>query len=250
METETLTWTDIRQWIAEEDAIIASGRDSITVFDGEEGNGKSYAMLAKNILSDSTFYSPGAWSPGYKPEESTDRVVFDELDFMQQAIIVSQAGPGRAIQLDELDGNKRASNTRKRLRLLKFLKERRSLKLRATIGFPHINQLDDAILLSRVRYRAQTPRQGLIKVTERRKVREYVDDRGRIIPVMGWVHRGTFPIPNISGFRIVLDYESKKLDFTNRPVDLLAEEVEPSRHVLNVRAARPVIEKIRVHLKL
>lgn len=71
-------WTDIRQWIAEEDRLIAQGYDSITVYTGEEGTGKSYAMLVRQKAADQSFYQPGAWSKGWKPELPTDRVVFTE----------------------------------------------------------------------------------------------------------------------------------------------------------------------------
>lgn len=246
-----MTWIDIRQWIAEEDRLIARGYDSITVFDGEEGSGKSLAMLAKNVLSDPTFFKPGAWSEGWRPSLETDRVVFDMEDFMSQGIKVAAHGPGKALQLDELDGHRRAGNTRNRLRFLRFLKERRALQLRATIGYPHVSQLDRDILLSRVRYRAELKvmpdESRWLKVKQRMKVREYVDRHGSPVPVYDWVHRGTFKVPDISGFKCTVAYGKKKDDFTNRPAELDEPPVLDDlglRHI-DTGAAMPVIDRIR-----
>jgi hypothetical protein len=239
-------WTDIREWIAEEDAIIASGKDSLTIFDGEEGTGKSYAMLAKNVLSDPTFFKPGGWSPGWKAELDTDRVFFEEEDFMRRAVAISGLGPGKAVQLDEVDAHRRAGNTRARLGFLKFLKERRYLRLRATLGFPHVSQVDRDILRSRVRYRASQPVRGLLVVKQRRVLREINDAKGNPIPIIDWPIRGRFEVPDISGFKVTKAYDCKKKAFSERPVeaDAAAEEDYVVRRI-NSEAAMPVIDKIR-----
>lgn len=237
-------WTDIREWIAEEDRLIRQGFDSITAFTGEEGAGKSIAMLAKNKLSDPDFYHPGAWSEGWKPTLPTDRVFFEEEDFMRGAITMP---PGAAVQLDEADAHRRSGMTRQRRKFLKFLKERRSLRLRATIGFPHVTQIDRDILRSRVRYRAHVIGRGddpgLLVVKSRVVLREEVDNHGNPITKLHWPERGRFPIPDFSGLRIIKDYGKKKDAFTHRDDDLEQPTFEARR--IDEEAALPVIDRIK-----
>lgn len=241
-------WTRIEEWIAEEDALIANGYDSITVFTGEEGEGKSLTMLARQKLADSNFHRPGAWSKGWKPELPTDRVMFEEEDAMRHALRLQ---PGDAIQLDEADAHKRGAMTRGRRKFLKFLKERRALRLRWAIGFPHISQVDRDILRSRVRYRAHTPRRGLLEVKSRVVVREDTDRQGNPVPIIRWAFRGRFPIPDISGFPIVADYNPKKHAFTHREDDLMpiAPDI-PGPRLIDVEAGLPEVAKIRDALQL
>lgn len=241
-------WTDISQWIDEENRIIAAGYDSVTVFTGEEGTGKSYAMLAKNVMSDPSFYKPGAWSPGWRPDLETDRVLFDEGDFKVQALKVAALGPGRAIQLDEVDAHRRGANTSKRRDFLKFLKERRALRLKASLGYPHIDQVDRDVLRSRVRYRAHQPMRGLLEVRQRTVVRETTDRRGDPGKVVAWPVRGRFPVPDISGFKIVRDYDSKKAAFTMREDDLEVLEADFEPRQLDIEAALPVVARIKERL--
>lgn len=241
-------WTDIRQWIAEEDRLIAAGYDSITVYTGEEGTGKSYAMLARHNLSDKTFFQPGAWSPGWKPTLPTDRVLFEEGDFMRVALSLP---PGSAVQLDEADAHRRAAMTKQRRQFLKFLKERRSLRLRLGIGFPHISQVDRDILRSRVRYRAHQARRGLLEVRSRVVVREDADRLGNPVPIIRWELRGRFNIPDLSGYPITAAYDAKKEAFTHRDDDLsplAVPDVQP--RLIDREAALPVVEKLRSNLGL
>lgn len=241
-------WTDIREWIAEEDALIAKGYDSITVYTGEEGTGKSYAMLARQKLADPSFHKAGEWSKGWRPTLPTDRVVFEEEDAMRLALSLQ---PGQAFQLDEADAHRRGANTRARKKFLKFLKERRSLRLRWAVGYPHINQVDRDILRSRVRYRAHQAVRGVLEVKSRVVVREEHDRQGNPIPVIRWPVRGRFAIPDISGFSIVADYDPKKEAFTHRDDDLAAlhQDLEGPRHI-DTEAGLPAVAKIREALQL
>lgn len=241
-------WTDIRQWISEEDRLIAAGYDSITAYTAEEGTGKSYTMLARHKLSDPSFHAPGAWSKGWKPELPTDRVVFEEEDAMRLALTLH---PGSALQLDEADAHKRGAMTKKRRKFLKFLKERRSLRLRLGIGYPHVSQVDRDILRSRVRYRAHQPRRGLLVVRSRVVAREDYDAQGNPVPIIRWPIRGRFAVPDISGTDIVRDYDPKKEAFTHRDDDLeplAAPEVQP--RLIDREAALPVVAEIRTSLGL
>lgn len=237
-------WTDIRQWISEEDRLIAAGYDSITAYTAEEGTGKSYTMLARHKLSDKAFFAPGAWSPGWKPDLPTDRVVFSEEDCMRRAL---ELPPGSALQLDEADAHRRGAMTKLRRQFLRFLKERRSLRLRLGIGFPHVSQVDRDILRSRVRYRAHQPHRGLLVVSSRVIVREDVDRLGNPVPIIRWQVRGRFPVPDISGYPIVQAYDQKKHAFTHRDDDL-APVAEPVRRFIDHEAALPVVDKIRALL--
>lgn len=239
-------WTDIREWIAEEDRLIAAGYDSITVYTGEEGTGKSYAMLVRHLLCDKTFYAPGAWSAGWKPESPNDRVVFEEEDCMRLAL---QLPVGSALQLDEADAHKRGAMTRGRRKFLKFLKERRSLRLRLGIGFPHISQVDRDILRSRVRYRAHQPVRGLLEVKVRQVVREEVDRLGNPVPIIRWPVRGRFRVPDFEGHPMAAAYDLKKAAFTHRDDDLEPLQPDLQPRLLDQEAALPVIEKIRASLQ-
>lgn len=240
-------WTDIREWIAEEDRLIAAGYDSITVYTGEEGTGKSTAMLCRQKLADSTFFAPDAWSEGWRPTKPTDRVVFEEEDLMRLALTLP---PGAALQLDEADAHRRSAMTKTRRKMLKFLKERRSLRLRLAIGYPHINQVDRDILRSRVRYRAHQPVRGLLVVKSRQVVKEDVDRAGNPLPVIRWAMRGRFVIPDISGLPIDKAYGKKKEAFTHRDDDLAPlADAAPVRFI-DHEAALPVVDKLRSGLQL
>lgn len=245
-------WTDIREWIAEEDRLIAQGYDSITVYTGEEGTGKSYTMVGRNMLCDPTFFAPGAWSEGWQPTLPTDRVVFEEDDFRRLA---PSLAPGSAIQIDELDAHRRGATTRKRRKLLKFLKERRRLRLRIGIGYPHVDQIDRDILRSRVRYRAHVEwrrvnpvtgqSESLLVVRRRTVIREEEDRLGNPRKVIKWPIVGRFTIPDISGFPVTKAYDKKKDAFTTREDDDLedlAEVEEPE--LIDREAALPVVERI------
>jgi hypothetical protein len=241
-------WTDIRQWIAEEDALIRRGYDSITVYTGEEGTGKSYAMLVRQNLADPTFFRPGAWSEGWEPKLPTDRVVFNEGHAERLAVTLP---PGSALQVDELDAHKRGAMTRQRRQFLKVLKEKRKLGLRWALGFPHIDQLDKDILRSRVRYRAHQDVRGLLVVKSRVKVREEVDKWGNPRHVIRWDVRGRFPIPDVSGYPITKAYEKKKDAFTHRREfadEEAAEDFAP--RLFDREAAMPVMEELRAALAL
>lgn len=232
-------WTDIREWIEEEDRLIAAGYDSITIWTAEEGTGKSYGMLCRQRLADPSFHSKGAWSKEWRPMLPTDRVVFEEEDAMRLALTLP---PGAALQLDEADAHKRGAMTKSRRRFLKFLKERRSLRGRWAIGYPHISQVDRDILRSRVRYRAHMPRRGVLEVKSRVVIREEVDRQGNPVPIIKWVYRGRFPVPDISGYQIVADYDAKKEAFTHRDDDLPSKDYSVS--LINREEALPVVMEI------
>lgn len=275
-------WTDIRQWIAEEDRCIEQGFDSITAYTGEEGTGKSYGMLVRQNLADPTFFSP-EWSDGWQPTSPRDRVVFEEDHCKRLGL---QLPTGSAVQLDESDAHRRAAMTKGRRAWLKFLKERRSLQLRLAVGYPHVSQIDRDILRSRVRYRAHQPHRGLLEVKSRVVVREETDRLGNPVPIIRWELRGRFNIPDLlCGYchehqardkalrkaGIVVDkpwspltrsekcrcpaiiriYDRKKYAFTHRDDDLsplAVPDVQP--RLIDREAALPVVEKLRSNLGL
>lgn len=216
-------WTDIREWFAEEEAHIRNKYDSITVYTGEEGRGKSYTMLLCHRAKDPTF--------------DVSRVHFDQDSFMSQAATLQ---PGAAIQLDEFEGHRRMAMHGKRLDFLTFLKERRSLRLRAGIGFPHIQQMDRDILNSRVRYWCHHYARGQIEVKERfaqTKVGRY----GEPYVDVKWVTRGRFSIPLATG-QLVRDYDRRKQEFTTRNPE--PEKGKP-RQLFDPDAALPVVNRIK-----
>lgn len=218
-------WTDIRQWIAEEDQFIAQKLDSITLYTGDEGKGKSLTMLARQALADKGFGLP--------------RVHMDQEPFMQQAVTLR---PGDAITMDEFDGHKRASMHGTRLKFLKFCKERRSLRLRIAIGFPHKDEFDSDLLNHRVRYWAHKETRRLLAVYDRvAETKVHAD--GSTETIVKWRFRGRFPIPDLSG-PLVEDYEAMKEDFSRRDPDGDQQETV-SVFIRDPEAAEEVLAKIR-----
>jgi hypothetical protein len=230
-----LWWTDIQQWFDEEDRAIAAGYDSITVFTGDEGSGKSYTMLAINWVKSKGLFS-------------IERVHFDEEAGMADCITLPV---GSCVQFDEIDGHRRLAMTRKRMRMLKFLKERRSLRLRYTVGYPHVTQMDRDILNSRVRYWAHvaervlrvgdTPGYVILLVHRRRsKVINRQGEEPKV--VVGFPLVGRFRIEEPSG-PLLKKYDAKKWDYTHRDDDIIEALAPTSR--IDLEAVRPVIEEIR-----
>lgn len=223
-------WTDVREWIAEEDSVIRSGFDSITAWTGEEGTGKSYAMLFKHKASDPSF--------------NGGRVHFEQDPFLDQAV---QLSPGQAIQLDEFDGHRRLAMHGHRMDFLKFLKEKRALRLRIGIGFPHIGQLDRDILRSRIRYRAHLLQRRILVVKERQVVQEQLDKSGNPYNIIRWPIRGTFVIPEMPNVQLRRDYDAGKDAFTHRnPVA----EAKVKIRKFNDAAALEVIQEIKAAMRL
>lgn len=221
-------WTDIRQWFAEEDRVIALNLDSITLYTGDEGAGKSLTMLAVNYIKTGGRFN-------------IDRVHFEQEDFMADCIALE---PGSAVQLDEFDGHRRMAMHGKRLKFLKFLKERRALRLRMSIGFPHVDQMERDILTSRIRYWVDIPERGLIVIHRRRS--KTINRPGEPPKkVVDFPEAGRFRIDEPTGPLIKL-YDAKKAAFTHRDDDII-QDLAPVRR-MDVEAARPVLEEIRAAL--
>lgn len=222
-----MVWNDIRQWVQEEDYYIRQKFDSLTLWTGDEGFGKSYTMIAKHKASDPNF--------------NVDRIHMEEEPFMQDCVSLA---PGSAVQLDEFKGHRRMAMHGHRLDFLTFLKERRSLRLRMGIGFPHVTQIDRDILNSRVRYLAHTPQRGLLQVYSRQS-RTVVLPNGEIRVNVRWPHRGTFVIMEPKG-ALIDQYDVKKDAYTHRNPGL--GETPPMRH-FNPALAEDVLQEIKRSLR-
>lgn len=225
----SIWWTDIKQWFDEEAAAIAQEYDSVTLWTGEEGVGKSETMVAVNYVKSKEVFC-------------LDDIHFDEDEGMAYC---TSREPGACVQFDEVDGHRRLAMTKKRMRLLKFLKERRSLRLRLSIAFPHVDQLERDILNSRIRY--------WVHVSERTETRTLIlvhRRRARLVNRPGEPPKKVVDFPLVGRFWIdkphgplIVSYRKKKWNYTHRDDDIL-EDLAPERRI-NIEAAKPVVDRIR-----